>query len=84
MQETRPSAFHINKNPDWTSDELILALDLYMRVYSSSSKIKNKEIKLLSKILNSLPIHPNAGRGKKFRNENGVAMKLSNFVPSHQ
>ena len=33
----------------------------------------------LSKELNLLPIHPGA-QGQSFRNPNGVAMKLSNFL----
>jgi len=34
----------------------------------------------LSSLLNRLPIHPGASRQQKFRNPNGVGMKLSNFL----
>ena len=43
---------------DYYQDELILALELYFRVNSVHTSDSNPEIKKLSKILNSLPIHP--------------------------
>jgi len=68
------------RNPKWTSDELILALELYTRVDPVHTSDKNPEIIALSEILNSLPIHPYAVHGEKFRNANGVYMKLCNFL----
>jgi 5-methylcytosine-specific restriction enzyme A len=68
------------RNPKWTRDELILAPDLYMRVNPVHTSDENPEIIALSETLNSLPIHPHAEHGEKFRNANGVYMKLCNFL----
>lgn len=68
------------KNPKWTRDELILALDLYFRCPPSKTNKDNKEIIKLSDALNSLPIHPQKSEYEKFRNPNGVYMKLCNFL----
>lgn len=68
------------KNPKWTRDELILALDLYFRCLPSKINKDNKEIIVLSDLLNSLPIHPRKSDYDKFRNPNGVYMKLCNFL----
>ena len=67
------------RNPKWARDELILALELYMRVNPVHTSDKDPEIIALSEILNSLPIHPRTEHGEKFRNANGVYMKLCNF-----
>lgn len=69
-----------SSNPDWTRDELILALDLYFRTPSARGSKTHPECAQLSEILNSLPIHREKPRGTTFRNPNGVAMKLSNFL----
>lgn len=65
------------RNPRWTRDELILALDLYIRGGRKVLSEKHSDVVALSELLNLLPIHK--GRGIKFRNPNGVAMKLANF-----
>jgi len=67
-------------NPDWTRDELILALDLYFRVPAARGSKTHPECVKLSEILNALPIHAGQAHGKTFRNANGVGMKLSNFL----
>ena len=66
MDHGRPA-----RNPDWTTDELILALDLYMRNPQSPAGKSSREVQELSEILNTL-----GGRsaGQKFRNPNGVYM----------
>lgn len=69
-----------SSNPDWTRDELVLALDLYFREPSARGSKTHPQCVRLSKILNSLPIHRGKPRGTTFRNPNGVAMKLSNFL----
>lgn len=69
-----------NRNPKWSRDELILALELYMRVNPLHTSDNNPDIIALSETLNSLPIHPQAEHGEKFRNANGVYMKLCNFL----
>jgi 5-methylcytosine-specific restriction protein A len=68
------------RNPKWTRDELILALDLYFRCPPLKTNKDHHEIVELSNILNSLPIHPQKSEYEKFRNPNGVYMKLCNFL----
>lgn len=64
----------------WVEDEIILALDLYFRegpLDDAHSKVVE-----LSGLLRKLPIHPVADREHpKFRNPNGVSLKLKNFLP---
>jgi 5-methylcytosine-specific restriction protein A len=67
------------RNPDWTRDELILALDLYFRFDRKQLDAKNPEVIELSKTLNLLQIHGNDKRNAEFRNSQGVSMKLANF-----
>ncbi|MBN1969166.1 MAG: hypothetical protein JW870_07340 [Candidatus Delongbacteria bacterium] len=66
-------------NPKWHRKEIILALDLYFRLDSNDIKSTNPKIIELSKILNKLNIHKNIPNPEKFRNPNGVSLKLSNF-----
>jgi len=68
------------RNPNWTKDELILALDLYFRIDFVQPANKDLEYAELSDLLNKLPIHPKESIQEKFRNPNGVYMKLSNFL----
>jgi len=67
------------RNPDWTRDELILALDLYVETSGALPSKTDPRVVELSELLNSLPIHPDRA-DERFRNPNGVAMKLGNFV----
>jgi 5-methylcytosine-specific restriction protein A len=68
------------KNPNWTKDELILALELYFRDETARGNKTHPEVIKLSRILNSLPIHSSGVQETNFRNPTGVAMKLSNFL----
>ncbi len=68
------------KNPKWTREELILALDLYFRCPPGKTNKDNPEIIALSELLNSLSLHPKKTGYEKFRNPNGVYMKLCNFL----
>jgi 5-methylcytosine-specific restriction enzyme A len=68
------------RNPAWQRDELILALDLYFRHQPLSINGKHYEVKKLSDILNCLPIHNIRPDEQRFRNPNGVYMKLCNFL----
>ena len=72
------------RNPNWTRDELILAFDLYLRVDFAHSSGQygesSAEIQELSEILNALPLHPWRPDAERFRNGNGVYMKLCNFL----
>lgn len=68
------------KNPKWHRDELILALDLYFKLKPGQIHARNPEIIKLSDILNRLPIHIEKPDAIRFRNANGVGLKLSNFL----
>jgi len=68
------------RNPPWTRDKLILALDLYFRINPTKTDKSHPEIKALSKLLNRLPIHKSRPDAEKFRNPDGVYMKLGNFL----
>ncbi len=67
------------RNPAWTQDELILALELYFLEPGARGDDTHPAIQRLSEELNALPIHPQPSRSKLFRNANGVALKLANF-----
>ena len=66
------------RNPPWADEELILALDLYLRLGLLSNT--DQDVLDLSHILNDLTIHSNRPDALRFRNPNGVAMKLANFA----
>jgi len=68
------------RNPTWTRDELILALDLYFQINPVHTSEQHPRILALSRLLNRLPIHPRIGEFENFRNPNGVYMKLCNFL----
>lgn len=67
------------KSPNWHRDEIILALDLYYSLEPKEMDNKNPKIIQLSEFLNILPIHNARFHNHKFRNPNGVGLKLSNF-----
>lgn len=67
-------------NPNWTRDELILALDLYFRIDPARVSSDHPDVVALSGLLNSLPIHDENMLTGSFRNSNGVYMKLCNFL----
>jgi len=68
------------RNPAWTRDELILALDLYFRHPPSHISKDHPEVRKVSELLNALPIHKERPDAIRFRNENGVYTKLGNFL----
>lgn len=67
------------KNPSWHRDEIILALDLYFDKNLGTIDKSNPKIIELSNILRSLPLFYDVPQPDKFRNPNGVTLKLSNF-----
>lgn len=67
------------RNPNWSLDETILALDLYFRIGRKMPSESHPEVAALSKLLNSLGIHSKGKYGENFRNPDGVAMKLGNL-----
>ena len=69
------------RSPNWTRDEVILALDLYVRRREKGVTWDGKvpEVVELAHLLRELPIHPNEIRTEKFRSPNSVSLKLSNL-----
>src|SRR5262249_3029887 len=70
----------VTRNPNWTRDELILALDLFFRAGRTQLAASHPEVIQLSHLLNQLPIHGAETRQVDFRNPQGVSMKLGNFL----
>lgn len=68
------------RNPKWERDEVILALNLYFDENRGNIESNNPKIIELSELLNQLPIHSNRPDEEKFRNPNGVTLKLGNFL----
>lgn len=67
------------KNPNWTRDEIILALDFYHKNFPNIPDKKSLKIKELSDKIISLGLSIGIGKNKDYRNVNGVFMKLMNF-----
>ena len=65
-------------NPDWTREETILALELLYKHGKPIDK-KHSEVVALSDLLQHTNIHPVEKRTAKFRNPDGVALKLQNL-----
>lgn len=70
----------MKKNPAWTRDELILALDLYFAAGRKQLPSTNQRVKSLSELLNRLQVHITFEKRETFRNPSGVSMKLGNFL----
>src|SRR5687767_6712817 len=77
---------HMNEGTqdyDWTREEVVLALDLYVQSDSTHGRPllgpKSEAVVRLSQLLRSLGIHPTAGRKPAFRNVNSVGRKLANL-----
>jgi 5-methylcytosine-specific restriction protein A len=66
-------------NPNWTRDEVILALDLYHICGGQLPGPTDDRVHELSALLRAFPHHSNAARQKSFRNPDGVAFKLQNL-----
>jgi 5-methylcytosine-specific restriction protein A len=75
-----PTGATAHSNPTWARDELILALDLYFQHPPTSIGKAHPAVIELSEVLNSLPIHGDTKGFVKFRNPNGVYMKMCNFL----
>ena len=69
------------RNPSWSRDELILALDLYVRTTGKSLTHRSPEVIQLSSLLAqlNLALQPGKAVSQTYRNTNGVYMKLMNF-----
>jgi len=67
------------RNPTWARDELIVALDMYLRHAGNPPGKGSAEIADLSDTLNRLARYRGITQADRFRNTNGVYMKLMNF-----
>jgi len=67
------------KNPAWSRDELILALDLYRTNPKSPPGKASAVVKALSDLLNKMQRLSGHPVSDKFRNANGVYLKMMNF-----
>jgi 5-methylcytosine-specific restriction protein A len=67
------------KSPPWTRDEIILALDLYLRVGRRVPNPGDRPVIEVSRYLNQMPIHPPSARAPNFRNPAGVVLKVANL-----
>ena len=77
----KPIAGQTTSNPDWSRDELILALDFYLRHRPNPPRKGSQEIRALSALLERLgaKLFPPTSRASTFRNGNSVYMKLMNL-----
>lgn len=69
----------VKSNPDWTREEHILGLDLYMRLRGTSYPDEHPEVVKLSTTLRKLARLRRMSGSSTFRNANGVSMKMLNF-----
>lgn len=67
------------KNADWAREEHILALALYFLRRKKLPGKTSKEVAELSQLLMKMGKQLKHSMGPKYRNANGVAMKLQNF-----
>lgn len=67
------------RNPDWSREEHILGLDLYMRLRGTSYPDEHPEVVRLSRTLQKLARIKGVIGAPTFRNANGVSMKMLNF-----
>ena len=70
---------HGHGNPNWSREEVILALDLYFDCKGSIPSDEDARVQSLSQLLRSLAYHRVAARKESFRNSAGVAFKLQNL-----
>ncbi|UQS87722.1 HNH endonuclease [Pseudomonas chlororaphis subsp. piscium] len=74
-----PSPTSNQSNPPWSRDELVLALDLYLRHRGGLPGKNHPEVEALSQSLNLIGNATGVSKNPSFRNTNGVCMKLNNF-----
>tara|TARA_Y100001934_G_scaffold244817_1_gene302588 strand:- start:659 stop:1369 length:711 start_codon:yes stop_codon:yes gene_type:complete len=67
------------KNPKWERDELLIVLDLYLKLPKNQHTSENKKVQETSELLKNLNIKLGGNPESKFRNPNGVSMKMANF-----
>lgn len=67
------------RNPNWTRDEAILALDMYLQYMGNPPGKDSPEVRALSELLNASALRDGVVGSHKFRNPSGVYMKMMNF-----
>jgi 5-methylcytosine-specific restriction enzyme A len=67
------------KNPPWKREELLLALELYLRNRKSPPSKTSREVESLSRELNQLRARIGSRGSPSFRNAAGVYLKMMNF-----
>lgn len=67
------------RNPKWSRDEIILALDLYMSNPASPPRKGSDEVAKLSALLNKLHRLTGQSGGPTLRNVNGIYLKMMNL-----
>jgi 5-methylcytosine-specific restriction protein A len=73
------SAVSKKRNPAWSREELILALDLYLKNRQALPGPNADDVLALSEFLGTLGRTLGGAQSETFRNANGVSMKLQNF-----
>ncbi|MBM7814871.1 HNH endonuclease [Saccharothrix algeriensis] len=71
------------RDPAWAWDELVLACDLVARNGWHELPSENPLVVELSEVLRSLPVHPTAVRGPKFRSPSSVRRKMADIATRH-
>lgn len=67
------------RNPKWSRDELILALDMYMSNPASPPRKTSAEVAALSALLNKMHRLSGFSASPTLRNESGVYLKMMNL-----
>jgi predicted HNH restriction endonuclease len=76
---TEPTDAASRRNPAWSRDELIMALDLYVRFRHALPAKTSSEVNALSAFLGKISHASGLTDETTYRNANGVYMKMMNF-----
>lgn len=79
LQPANNPAARERRNPSWSREELILALELYLEHSGNPPGKESRPVAELSALLNQLGERLGRREQGTFRNPNGVYMKLMNF-----
>lgn len=69
----------VQRNPDWTEEELTIALDFYVRSKTESDEWIDEEAERISDLLSNLGIHPQEKCNEEFRSAEGVKRRFRYF-----
>lgn len=75
----KPAIKASRRNPPWSRNELILALDLYLRFRDTPPAKDSQEVAELSALLGKMGRALGSTEAETYRNTNGVYMKMMNF-----